>query len=1266
MFDFIKNGIKKYIAIGSTAQAEPKKEAEKLEPVAKSILEFWHISEVFSQEDYYADAKKDADNFKAVVKNNSCSAGKKKPKFLKNFIVLNLPPVITSKPAVSEKIEDRLKENAKAAGFRNWSDLTFYVGKISREACINKFAEFLEKTNPKIKELVDTRIEKNETKLAWFTFQLDAHGSYKQGSFSLSPNLWILSRLSQRSGFDAATLDKKIYDEANARLEKILAGEGLLENDSLPEEGEETSLQADGYPALAEDAIDEERIAKVCSLVYKDFVQPFLEASYKEYLADDYADKSYDVYCGISYKLCSSGEDVEDDNDYMPLFNSFFCDDLNLALQTLQNKAVTTVDLVNYITSAYSEMVHTPKNLKRSDVKRIDIVNSDHGELLRYLQYILDVEKAPLGKWPSEFSPSLTQQIAINNMVSIIERKDGFDEKNIFSVNGPPGTGKTTLLKEIIVHCIIEKANVLAQLNDPEQAFKPHKLSELYGEHVDTKCHLFNDKADKLNDYSILVTSCNNTAVENISKELPQQSKLLGDIKDEHIKDLFTVTLAEDSSAEVSPKPANEKADGKGSEQEATQMVKDVYFTDEAISLFDLRDEKGNPDIWGLIAAPLGKKKNINEFLWKALKKILQRYSKDGEGHDKNNFRDAATAYNLQRDKVLWLRKDLQECCRMARICTSEASVSEKDAAKKFLEKFKQKHEKVVYVDEGFVDRVLERFEPKGDEFYKGAQTQDPWFITEYDRQREKLLYCALRVIETFVLASFECQTNLKFLEALWTGKFAGQPLKFNATDKAVIARAAYQTLFLLVPVISSTFASVQRFFKDLPERNLFGLLIVDESGQAQPQMAVGSLLRARKAIIVGDPKQVEPVVTDELDILRRLFHEEKYTPYKDKTISVQRCADLINKIGTYMYDAENEQYEWLGCPLLVHRRCISPMFDISNEISYNGIMKKSTPVKNKPVIFEKSLWIEAAGAEIGNKNHFVEAHAAIVCELLDRAFANSYNDEDVSKHGNPSIYIISPFTSVVKGIKAFLKKKRPNYNMNNKIGTVHTFQGKEAAEVIFLLGCDNQKGSEGAIKWVNNNIVNVAATRAKNRFYVVAQFEDAWAKQGENGPVYKMYHILKDRQSVLSWEEVSNALKEKNCAASASSIREKHIADAVPVAKADCLKTDKQCSCVKKALALSKKELVCPICKTALRRVDGEESYWKCSSGKHSYADYNNAPVFQICDDCKKLYGVTRYILKRYSRYGSYFVCSNDDYMKQTKYTLEEGRFIPRKSKKK
>lgn len=305
--------------------------------------------------------------------------------------------------------------------------------------------------------------------------------------------------------------------------------------------------------------------------------------------------------------------------------------------------------------------------------------------------------------------------------------------------------------------------------------------------------------------------------------------------------------------------------------------------------------------------------------------------------------------------------------------------------------------------------------------------------------------------------------------------------------------------LFLLTPVISSTFASVGRLFRDVKKKEFIGVLIVDEAGQAQPQMTVGALLRSRKAMIVGDPKQVEPVVTDDLDLLKKLFNDEIIKPYSsDKTVSVQGFADAINPIGTYLANPGHDEDTWVGCPLIVHRRCISPMYDISNAISYNGIMKQQTrnPKEEleKDFIYNRSCWININGKEESRKRHFVPEQGKLVCKMLEVAFGNAKV---------PNLYIISPFTTVVTGIRAAIKEYfKENANISEglyewcekNIGTVHKFQGKEANEVIFLLGCDTSKDAEGAIRWVNTNIVNVAATRAKYRLYIIGDYE-AWKK---------------------------------------------------------------------------------------------------------------------------------------------------------------------------
>lgn len=84
------------------------------------------------------------------------------------------------------------------------------------------------------------------------------------------------------------------------------------------------------------------------------------------------------------------------------------------------------------------------------------------------------------------------------------------------------------------------------------------------------------------------------------------------------------------------------------------------------------------------------------------------------------------------------------------------------------------------------------------------------------------------------------------------------------------------------------------------------------EAGQATPQSALGTLWRTRKAIVIGDPLQVEPIVTVPKELRKRFADENGVPPvYRLPELSVQNLADQLNRYGGIRRFGGEEL--WLG-----------------------------------------------------------------------------------------------------------------------------------------------------------------------------------------------------------------------------------------------------------------------------------------------------------------------------------------------------------------
>lgn len=777
---------------------------------------------------------------------------------------------------------------------------------------------------------------------------------------------------------------------------------------------------------------------------------------------------------------------------------------------------------------------------------------------------ILKPKNYPIARFPDnpEFSLALMQQVAVNLSI-------GYDNEQIRSVNGPPGTGKTTLLKDIFAELIVE------------QAYEMASMSSKYIRGTDLTKYWDNASIGSvpktIAEKGIVVASSNHGAVQNIVDELPLSKKI--------DKEFIDAIVSVDYFKEI-----------------ANSYVETEWITDEKGTYERLKiTKKEDMDkFWGVFSIEGGKKDNM-EYIVTVLKHIVyhleQEYTPNNDIYlgfitlyDKvNNYRN-----NIQNvaEKIISIRKiqleikeklqkfesnlirkknDLEQLVsenkkkiedikekikdlendrinlgmqlQVAKIennrilqCIEALKIQKpgffslRKSKKEYREKnkmyseqlqssitneslingklieverqiqcfqveiekiiSKSKDEQVAFTKwkqnesleieclETKVEKIQEKL--SGIEInnlqlesdYETLQLSNPWFDIEYRRLQSQLFVKAMEVRKQFL---YENVKNIKAAYIIWSKQ------KDYIERKNIIAEA-WNWINLTIPVIGSTFASFSRMCANMGKETI-GHLFIDEAGQALPQASVGAIFRSKYVMAVGDPSQIKPVLTLDANILNMLG---KYYGVSQKYLSESASTQtLIDEISQYGFYKDNSKEKWIGIPLWVHRRCKNPMFDIANKISYGGNMVQG---EKKDGVCE---WYDIEG-------YALDKYVAEQGEFLTNKIKNMIveNPDIINKQKKDIIYVISPFKNVAYQLSKELNKiEFTRYDKKGKptnIGTVHTFQGKEAPIVFFVLGAD--KKCIGAANWAvgtdNPNIMNVAVTRAKEEFYIIGDKE--------------------------------------------------------------------------------------------------------------------------------------------------------------------------------
>lgn len=264
--------------------------------------------------------------------------------------------------------------------------------------------------------------------------------------------------------------------------------------------------------------------------------------------------------------------------------------------------------------------------------------------------------------------------------------------------------------------------------------------------------------------------------------------------------------------------------------------------------------------------------------------------------------------------------------------------------------------------------------------------------------------------------------------------------------------------------ILSTTFSAVSALSRDVR----YDYVIMDEASQVDVAGGVLSLSVAKNAVIVGDEKQLPNVVSEE---------------FKKKAEEFARQYGIKENYN-YVSNSFLSSIRKTLCPpdvtLCEHYRCHPLIIEFCNREFYGGqlVIMTQGSFSDSAMILQRTV---EGNHQRGKKN---QRQVDEIKLIIDKWFPN----------GDASVGVIAPFKAQVKLINQSLPKL--------EAATVHKFQGREKDAIIFST-VENTIGDFVA----DPHLLNVAVSRAKGRFILVASAEESEDKHMKDLMDYIRYY---------------------------------------------------------------------------------------------------------------------------------------------------------------
>ena len=304
-----------------------------------------------------------------------------------------------------------------------------------------------------------------------------------------------------------------------------------------------------------------------------------------------------------------------------------------------------------------------------------------------------------------------------------------------------------------------------------------------------------------------------------------------------------------------------------------------------------------------------------------------------------------------------------------------------------------------------------------------------------------------------------------------------------------------YRRLAKLFPCFVSTLFTLPHRLtgydgKPVPLIGAIDLLIVDEAGQVPPEIGAPSFALAQRALVVGDVDQIKPIGAVPRGIDSANAQRHGLIPTGDK-MDAFHASGLSASSGSLMRVAQRatpfskHPQRGRGMFLREHRRCWPEIIAMCNRLVYDGLLlpcRDAGPRRIQPSVG----YVHLHGVDArrgGSRCNDVEAAAIAGWLALRRPVIESaFRDE--GKAFGELVAVITPFAAQSRVLRRKLDDKLGK-DHGVTVGTIHALQGAQRRVVIF--SPTHGLGTEPGKTYFDSDcsFLNVAISRAQDAFLI-------------------------------------------------------------------------------------------------------------------------------------------------------------------------------------